>query len=232
MPWYAGPTLLDHLERVEVAYDHPYEIAARFPVQWVVRPGGPAASSNGASGGDVDYRGYAGQLASGALRVGDEVVVLPSGLTTRIAAIDTFDGPLEEAIAPLSVTLRIEDDLDVSRGDLICPAAAIPNVGRELQADVCWMSEEPLRPGARYALKHTPRAATAIVDELRDVVDVHTLERRPPTESLELNDIGRVALRTSAPLAFDGYRSNRRTGSFILIDEASNGTVGAGLIAA
>ena len=223
LAWYGGPTLLGHLEEVEVAYDHPHDIAARFPVQWVIKP---------VSGADQDYRGYAGQLQSGALRVGDEVVVAPGGRSTRIAAIDTYDGPLEEAIAPQSLTLRLEDQLDVSRGDLIVPAEAQPTIAREFQADVCWMSEQPLRAGGRYAIKHTTRAATAIVDELLDVVDVHALERTGAPAQLELNDIGRVALRTSAPLAFDPYRSNRRTGSFILIDEAGNGTVGAGMIVA
>jgi sulfate adenylyltransferase subunit 1 (EFTu-like GTPase family) len=182
------------------------------------------------AGEQQDYRGYAGQLCSGALRVGDEVAVLPSGQRTRIAAIDTYDGPLEEAIAPQSVTLRLEDDLDVSRGELVCPADAQPMLARELQADVCWMSEQPLRAGARYAIKHTSRAAAAIVSELLDVVDVHTLERSDAPEQLRLNDIGRVALKTSVPLAFDPYSSNRRTGSFILIDEATNGTAGAGMI--
>ena len=225
MPWYEGPVLLDHLEQVEVAYDHPDEKPARFPVQWVVRP-------SGAAGTDGDYRGYAGQLASGALRRGDEVEVLPSGGRTRIAAIDTYDGELEEAMAPMSLTLRLEDEIDISRGELICHPDEAPSVTRALSADVCWMTEEPLRPGSRYVLKHTSRHATAIVDGIDDVVDVHTLERVEPPAELALNDIGRVHLRTSAPLAFDAYTSNRRTGSFILIDEGSNSTVGAGMIAA
>jgi bifunctional enzyme CysN/CysC len=222
MPWYDGPPLLELLEQVEVAYDHPDEKPARFPVQWVIRPTATVA----------DYRGYSGQLASGALRVGDEVAVLPSGARTRITGIDTYDGPLEEAMAPMSLTLRLEDELDVSRGELICHPERAPMVARELQADVCWMSEQPLRPGGRYVLKHTSRTATAIVDRMEDIVDVHTLERVAPPEELELNDIARVHLRTSAPLTFDPYASNRRTGSFILIDESSNGTVGAGMIAA
>jgi sulfate adenylyltransferase large subunit len=224
MGWYEGPVLLEHLEQVEVAYDHPYDKPARFPVQWVIRP------ANGGAGAE-DYRGYAGQLASGALRKGEEVTVLPSGIRTRIAAIDTYDGELEEAMAPMSLTLRLEDELDVSRGELICRAEEAPTVARELEADVCWMAERPLRAGGRYVIKHTSRSVTAIVEEISDLVDVHTLERTPPPEDLELNDIGRVRLRTSAPLAFDPYASNRRTGSFILIDEATNETVGAGMIA-
>ncbi len=226
MKWYEGQPLLEFLEEVEVAYDHPYDKQARFPVQWVIRPANGATRS-GESG---DYRGYAGQLASGALRVGEEVVALPSGLQTRIAAIDTYEGELEEAQAPMSVTLRLEDELDVSRGELICRAEEAPTVSRELQADVCWLNERPLRAGGRYVIKHTTRGATAIVDELQDVVDVHTLERASAPEQLALNDIGRVRLRTSTPLAFDPYRSNRRTGSFILIDEATNETVGAGMV--
>src|SRR5579863_8858524 len=221
MPWYDGEPLLSHLEAVEVSYDHPYDIPARFPVQWVVRTGGS----------DGEYRGYAGQLASGALRPGEEVVVLPSGQRTRIAAIDTFDGPLAEAVAPLSMTLRLEDDLDVARGELIAGINEAPAVTREIEADVCWMDGAPLRAGARYAIKHTTRAATAIVDAVLDRADVDTLEREGGAAELGLNDIGRVALRISAPLAVDSYTRNRRTGSFVLIDEVSNATVGAGMIA-
>jgi sulfate adenylyltransferase large subunit len=222
MAWYEGPALLELLEQVEVAYDHPFDRPARFPVQWVVRP---------ANGDASDYRGYAGQLASGALRRGEEVAVLPGGAVTRIAAIDTYDGELDEAIAPMSLTLRLEDELDVSRGELICHPDESATVARALRADVCWMADAPLKPGGRYALKHTSRNATAIVEQIDDVVDVHTLERSQPASELVLNDIGRVHLRTSVPLAFDPYTSNRRTGSFILIDQDSNETVGAGLIA-
>jgi bifunctional enzyme CysN/CysC len=259
MPWYDAPgrsTLLELLEQVEVAYDHPYDTPARFPVQWVIRPtatvtvggaqgngsvpatGGTTARVNDpatANGGAMtvdDYRGYAGQLASGALRKGEEVTVLPSGRTTRIAAIDTYDGELEEAMAPMSLTLRLEDELDVSRGETICRPDEAPTVARELEADVCWMTDELLRPGSRYLLKHTSRSVQAIIDAIEDLVDVHTLERVAAPQELGLNDIGRVRLRTSAPLVFDPYSANRRTGSFILIDEASNETVGAGMIAA
>jgi sulfate adenylyltransferase large subunit len=225
MAWYdhpTHPTLLELLEQVEVAYDHPDDRPARFPVQWVIRP------ANGAG----DYRGYSGQLASGALRRGDEVAVLPTGGRTRIAAIDTYDGELEEAMAPMSLTLRLEDELDVSRGTLLCHPDEAPVVARELEADICWMTDEPLRPGSRYQLKQTSRSALALVDAIEDLVDVHTLERVPASAAagLALNDIGRVRLRTSVPLVFDPYVSNRRTGSFILIDESSNGTVGAGMI--
>jgi sulfate adenylyltransferase large subunit len=223
MDWYTGPVLLDLLEQVEVAYDHPNERPARFPVQWVIRPAGAGTS---------DYRGYAGQLASGALRRGEEVAVLPGGGRTRIAAIDTYDGELEEATAPMSFTLRLEDELDVSRGELICHPDEAPVVARELEADVCWMTDDLLRPGSRYVLKHTSRSAPAIVDAIEDLIDVHTLERVADPQEMGLNDIGRVRLRTAVPLVFDPYTSNRRTGSFILIDESSNRTVGAGMIAA
>jgi bifunctional enzyme CysN/CysC len=232
MPWYDGLVLLELLEQVEVAYDHPYEKPARFPVQWVIRPsnGARANGAGGANGAGDAYRGYSGQLASGSLRRGDEVAVLPAGGRTRIAAIDTYDGELEEAMAPMSLTLRLEDELDVSRGELICRPEEAPMVAQQLEADVCWMDEKPLRAGSRYLIKHTSRSATAIIDEIEDVVDVHTLERDAPPEQLELNDIGRVRLRTSAALVFDPYTRNRRTGSFILIDESSNRTVGAGMI--
>jgi sulfate adenylyltransferase large subunit len=224
MDWYEGPVLLEYLEQVEVVYDHPGEKPARFPVQWVVRPSGGERTG--------DYRGYSGQLASGALCVGDEVVVLPSGQHTRIAAIDTYDGELEEAVAPMSVTLRLEDELDVARGELICRVEETPTVDRELYAEVCWLNERPLRAGGRYVIKHTTRSAAAVVQELGSHLDVHTLERTEPTPQLSLNDIGMVRLRTSAPLAFDPYRVNRRTGSFILIDETTNETVGAGMVGA
>jgi sulfate adenylyltransferase large subunit len=223
MGWYDGPTLLELLEQVEVAYDHPYDTPARFPVQWVIRPSGPNGS---------DYRGYAGQLASGAFRTGEEIVVLPGGRRTSIAAIDTYDGELTEALAPMSVTLRLSDELDISRGETICRVEQPPTVARELEADVCWMTDQPLRKGGRYIVKHTTREVTAIVEDLCDHVDVHTLERADAPPELALNDIGRIRLRTSAPLVFDPYESNRRTGSFILIDEASNNTVGAGLVVA
>jgi sulfate adenylyltransferase large subunit len=229
MSWYEDPTrhphhptLLELLEQVEVSYDHPHDTPARFPVQWVIRPSGPDSS---------DYRGYAGQVASGAFRPGEEIVVLPGGQRTSIAAIDTYDGELDEAMAPMSLTLRLEDELDVSRGELICRPDEAPEVASELSADICWMADAPLRPGSRYAIKHTSRAAMAIVEGIDDAIDVHTLERTEPPPELALNDIGRVRLRTSSPLVFDHYNSNRRTGSFILIDESTNRTVGAGMIA-
>jgi sulfate adenylyltransferase large subunit len=222
MDWYEGPTLLDFLETVDVAYDHPYDKPARFPVQWVIRPAAEA--------GPADYRAYAGQLSSGALARGDEVVVLPGRGRTQIAAIDSYDGELDEAVAPMSFALRLADELDVSRGELICRPEEAATVARELHADVCWMTEQPLQARSRYVIKQTTRSASAVVDEIEDRVDVHTLARVPDATQLQLNDIGRVRLRTSVPLAFDPYSANRRTGSFIMIDADTNETVGAGLI--
>ncbi|HEX6389633.1 MAG TPA: sulfate adenylyltransferase, partial [Solirubrobacteraceae bacterium] len=217
MPWYGGTPLLEHLETVQVADARNLD-DVRFPVQWVIRDHA------------TDYRGYAGQLAGGVLRTGDEVLVLPSRLRTRIAKIDTFDGDLPEAVAGMSVTLLLEDELDVSRGDIICRPDGAPQLSREFEATVCWMADAPLRAGARYAIKHATHGARAIVDEVVDHVDVHTLTPDEDASELGLNDIGRVRLRTSKPMAFDPYARNRATGSFILIDESTNDTVGAGMI--
>jgi bifunctional enzyme CysN/CysC len=220
MAWYGGPSLLEHLHQVEGAA-HGREEAGRFPVQWVVRP---------MSARHTDYRGYAGQVAGGVLRKGQQVVVLPSGRTSRIAAIDTFEGEVEEAFAPMSVCVRLTDELDVGRGDLICAAEQPAQVGQDLEATVCWMVEQPLRPQARLSLKHTTRCSKVAVRELASRLDVNTLAWEPGPGALELNDIGRVTLRAAAPLAYDEYRHNRVTGSFILIDEATHATVAAGMI--
>jgi bifunctional enzyme CysN/CysC len=220
MPWYDGPSLLYHLEHVHVASDRNL-IDCRLPVQWVVRP---------MSEEHHDYRGYAGQIASGVFKPGDEVVVLPSGTTTRIARIDSVDGPLEEAYPPLSVTMLLEDPVDISRGDFICRPHNQPHPVRQVEAMVCWMSEQPLTEKRRFALKHTSRTVRAVVDELRYRVDVNTLHRDESAAELGLNEIGRVHLRTSAPLLVDDYRRNRATGGFILIDEDTNDTVGAGMM--
>ncbi len=220
MAWYEGPSLLYHLEHVHIASDRNLK-DSRFPVQWVVRP---------QTDEHHDYRGYAGQVAGGVFRPGDEVLVLPSGRTTRVAGIDTFDGPLEEAFPPLSVTLRLEDPLDISRGDMICRPHNHPELARELDATVCWMTDRPLAPGGRYAIRHTSREARAVVSELQYRVDVNTLHRDEAAEQLALNEIGRLTLRLSAPLIVDPYRRNRTTGAFVLIDEATNDTVGAGMV--
>jgi sulfate adenylyltransferase subunit 1 (EFTu-like GTPase family) len=182
--------------------------------------------------GESDYRGYAGQLAGGVLRPGDEVLVLPSERVTTVASVDSYEGPLDVAFAPMSVSVRLTDALDVSRGDIICRPGDRPALARDLVADVCWMADAALRPGGRYMIKHATHSARAIVESIDGLLDVSSLQRvRGPAE-LALNDIGRVRLRTSKPLAFDPYARNRFTGSFILIDEATNDTVGAGMITA
>jgi bifunctional enzyme CysN/CysC len=217
MKWYEGPPLLYHLERVHVASDRNLH-DVRFPVQYVVRDGAD------------ERRGYAGQVSAGVLRTGDEVLVVPSGDTTRITSIEGPQGPVEQAFPPMSVVLRLEDELDVSRGDMICRPHNRPTRARSLEAMVCWMSDRPASAGDRLLLKQTTRWVTASVEDVRYRVDVETLHRDRTASQLELNDIGRLKLRTSAPLAVDDYRRNRQTGSFILVDEATNDTVGAGMI--
>jgi sulfate adenylyltransferase large subunit len=218
MDWYQGPPLLYHLEHVVIASDRDLS-GLRFPVQWVVRP---HAS---------DYRGYAGQLAGGVLRPGDEVLVLPSGQHTHVEAIDTFEGQRECAFPPMSLTLRVSDQLDISRGEMIVGPEDPPTATRDVEATVCWMSETPLQPGARYAIKHTARSARGVIDALDFRVNVNTLEHEPASE-LKLNEIGRIRLRSSHPLVVDPYVRNRTTGSFILVDEASGDTVAAGMVVA
>jgi bifunctional enzyme CysN/CysC len=221
MPWYDGASLLHHLEEVFIASDRNL-IDARFPVQYVIRP---------QSAGWPDYRAYGGQVAGGILKQGDEVMVLPSGLTTTIESIDTFDGPVEAAYPPMSVAIRLADDLDVSRGDMICRTHNQPQVGQDIDAMVCWMTDQSsLTVGTRLALKHTTRVARAVVRDFQYRLDVNTLHRDESADSLSLNEIGRVTLRTTVPLFYDGYRRNRSTGSFILVDEASGFTAAAGMI--
>ncbi len=219
MPWYDGPSLLHHLENVHVASDRNL-IDARFPVQYVLRP---------QSTQHRDYRGYAGSVAGGVFKPGDDVVVLPSGLETRIAAIDSSDGPVAEAFPPMSVTLRPEHDLDVSRGDMICRPNNAPVPTQDLDAMVCWMSDTPLAPGQLLAVKHTTRTTRGLVKQLQYRLDVNTLHRDEEAGHLRLNDIGRVRLCTTTPLFLDAYRRNRATGGFILIDETTNRTVAAGM---
>ena len=218
--WYDGPVLLEHLETVEISSDRDLE-SRRFPVQWVIRP---------QSGAHHDYRGYAGQVAGGIWSAGDEVVVLPAGLRTRVETLELLDGSLESAVPPMSVTIRLADDIDVPRGDMFADPADPPVVAREIEGRVCWMSERPLEARARLAIKQTTRSVRAIADELVSRLEVHTLEDAPAPERLELNDIGVVRLRLSEPLCVDPYAVNRSTGSFVLIDEATNETVGAGIV--
>jgi bifunctional enzyme CysN/CysC len=221
MAWYHGPTVLELLEEIHVGSDYNM-IDVRFPVQYVIRPHRRKYQ---------DYRGYAGTVAGGLIKPGDDVVVLPSGFSTKVASIDTHDGPVEEASPPMSVILTLEGELDISRGDMICRPHNQPHASQDLDAMVVWMSEgPPLRPGIKYAIKHTTRWGRAIVNDLQYRIDVNTLHRDESAESLGLNEIGRIRLRTTTPFFFDEYRRNRETGSFILVDESTNATVGAGMI--
>jgi bifunctional enzyme CysN/CysC len=221
MPWYEGTSLLHHLEHVFIASDRNL-IDARFPVQYVLRP---------MQNAHHDYRGYAGTVVGGVLKAGDDVIVLPSGFTSTIASIETADGPVEEAFPPMSVSVRLASEIDISRGDMICRPTNQPHIGQDIDAMVCWMGEaSTLTNGAKLVIKHTTRSARALVKNLHYRLDVNTLHRENEINSLSLNEIGRVTLRTTVPLFFDDYRRNRETGSFILIDEATNATVGAGMI--
>jgi bifunctional enzyme CysN/CysC len=219
-PWYGGPTLLHHLEHLYIGSDRNL-IDARFPVQFVIRP---------MSHDHHDYRGYAGQVASGTFRSGDEVMVLPTGFVTTVAGIDAFGGPIGDAFPPMSVSIRLADDLDVSRGDMICRPHNAPTSTQDIDAMVCWFHERPLREGAIYSIKHTTRVARCRVQGLQYRLDVNSLHRDEQPGAIAMNDMGRISLRTTVPLFVDEYRRNRITGSFILVDEGTDETVGAGMI--
>ncbi len=221
MPWFHGATLLYHLETVHIAGDRNL-IDVRFPVQWVIRP---------QSDNYPDYRGYAGQVAGGVLRPGDDVIVLPSGMTTKITRLESGGQDLDAAFPPMSVTVHLADDVDVGRGDMLCRPNNQVTVGQDLDAMICWMSDRPLQPKGRYALKHTTRWTRAVVTEILYRLDVNT-GHRDDADKLELNGLGRVRLRTTTPILYDPYRRNRTTGSFILVDEATNATVAAGMLLA
>jgi bifunctional enzyme CysN/CysC len=219
MPWYKGPALLSYLENVRLDDVAPAAKPGRFPIQWIVKP----------LPGSSESRGYAGSIASGVFAPGDEVVILPGGLRTRIASIATFDGALDSAAAPRAICMSFVDELDVGRGDLVAPAGSRPEVTDSFDATVCWMDGAPLRAGARYLLKHTTRTTPVVVRELVHRTDVDTLAPEP-AETLDINEIGLVRLQSATDLALDPYREHRTTGSFILIDDATNATVGAGLV--
>ncbi|HSK54111.1 MAG TPA: GTP-binding protein [Jiangellales bacterium] len=222
-PWYDGPTLLDYLETVPLEVDPRHE-PFRFPVQYVLRP-----HPGDRSDGHRDYRAYAGQVATGVVRVGDEVVVLPAGRRSTVAGLDTADGSLEQAFAPQSVAVRLSDDLDVSRGDLLVHPGGSPAVTQDLAATVCWLAERELRPGARLLLKHGTRTVRAVVREIRSRLELDPVAGSP-AQSLALNDIGRVVLRLAGPVAADPYAASRRTGSFLLIDDHDGWTLAAGMV--
>ncbi len=220
-PWYGGSSLLYHLENVYIGPDANH-VDARFPVQYVIRPHNDAYH---------DYRGYAGRVAGGVFKTGDEITVLPSGFTSRIKALDTFESQVAEAFSPMSVTIRLEDEIDISRGDMLAKPGNQPNVGQDIDAMVCWFDQDkPLDPRGKYLLRHTTREVKAVVEDLVYKVDINTLHKIEDADQLAMNDIGRIRLRVSAPLFFDSYRRNRITGSFILVDPFNNKTVGAGMI--
>ena len=221
-PWYAGPTLLGHLETVHIASDWNLN-GLRFPVQWVNRPNNPRDEKL------HDFRGLSGQLAGGIVRVGQRIMVLPSGLKTTVKEIWTYDGPLEEAFCPQSVTIVLEHDIDISRGDVLIGPENLPGLSADLRARVCWMNPRPLVSNRKYFLKHNAQSVQAIVTSLDGRINIHNFEPEPATE-LAMNDIGEIRLRTSKPLVFDGYATNRLTGSFILIEQGTNQTVAAGML--
>jgi len=221
MPWYEGSSLLHHLEEVHIASDRNL-VDVRFPVQYVIRPHGR---------GHHDYRGFAGRVAGGVLKPGDDIVVLPSGFESKISSIDTADGPIDEAFPPMSVTVRLADEIDISRGDMICRPHNQPASTQDVEAMVCWLTEaSTLQPGARLSIKHTTRWAKALVRDIQYRLDINTLHRDEAADGLALNEIGRVTLRTTQPLFVDEYRRNRETGSFILVDDVTNNTVAAGIV--
>ena len=223
MPWYGGPTLLHHLETVHIGSDRSLD-GFRLPVQWVNRPAHPTDPQL------HDFRGFSGQIAGGIARVGKKVIVLPSRLCTTIKEIHTAEGPAPEAFSPQSVTLVLEDDIDISRGDLIAGLNTPPGSSTELQANICWMHPHPLQCGRKYLLKHTTQTVQAIVTSIEHRLNFTDLEAESTPAGLALNDIGEIRLKTSKPLHFDGYASNRHTGAFILIEQGTNATVGAGML--
>lgn len=221
MPWYQGPSLLYHLETVYIGAQENH-VDARFPVQWVIRP---------QSDKYHDYRGYGGRVAGGVFKPGDQVTLLPSGFNSRIKAIDTYEGALKEAYSPLSVTITLEDEIDISRGDMIVKQNNPPRVDQNIEAMICWFSEtKNLQSRGKYILRHTTKEVKAVVKDVRYKVNINTLHKIEDDLEFRLNDIGRISLRTSAPLFFDAYKNNRNTGSFVLIDEGTNETVAAGMI--
>lgn len=220
MPWYQGSTLLYYLENVHIASDYNF-IDCRFPVQYVVRPYTDEYH---------DYRGYAGRIAGGIFRRGDEVMLLPSGFTTKIARIETYDGDLEEAFPPLSVTLHIADDFDISRGDMIVRVNNVPRQDQDLDLMICWFNEKPLQERGKYVLRHTTKEARCIIRDIRYKMNVNTLHRDMNDKEIRMNDIARISIRSTLPLFVDAYQKNRITGSVILIDEGTNETVAAGMV--
>jgi len=224
-PWFEGPTLLHHLETVHIASDRNLT-TLRFPVQWVNRPNNPTDPAL------HDFRGLSGQIASGIIRKGQEVIVLPTGIKSRVKDIWSYDRSLDEAFCPQSVTVCLEHDIDISRGDMIVGPENLPGRSSELHAQVCWMHVKPLQPGRKYFLKHATQTVQAIVTKLDSRINMTTLDPEPDPEALAINDIGGIRITTAKPLVFDGYATNHLTGSFILIEQGTNATVAAGMLSA
>ncbi|SHF58701.1 sulfate adenylyltransferase subunit 1 [Fodinibius roseus] len=220
MPWYGGATLLYTLENVQVDSDYNH-VDSRFPVQWVTRP---------QSEEYPDYRGYAGQVAGGVFKPGDEIIALPSGFTSTIDTVETYKSEEDEVFQPMSITMTLEDEIDISRGDMIAKPDNQPTVGQDIDLMVCWLNKEPLDPRGKYAIKHTTQDARCIIKEVKYKVNINTLHRVEGDKEIGLNDIGRIQIRTTKPLFYDSYKRNRVTGSVIIIDEYTNETVGAGMI--
>ncbi|WP_413774118.1 sulfate adenylyltransferase subunit CysN [Candidatus Nitrosacidococcus sp. I8] len=221
MPWYQGSTLLHTLENIHISNDYNHT-DSRFAVQYVIRPHSHEYH---------DYRGYAGRVSSGVFRPGDEITALPSGLSTQIKSIDTMDGSIDEAFAPMCVTFTLEDDIDISRGDMLVKSVYQPQISQDIELMVCWLNEVPLILGAKYIVKHTTKEVRCIVKEIQSKLDVTSLNQsKDKVANLELNDIGKIKIRTANPLFFDSYHNNREIGSLILINEFTNETVGAGMI--
>ncbi len=220
MPWYQGPTFLYHLENVYVGGEENH-VDARFPVQWVIRP---------MSDEWHDFRGYAGRVAGGVFKPGDDVTVLPSGFTTKVKAIHSPDGDLEEAFAPQSVCLTLTEEIDISRGDTLVKTNNPPRITQDIEAMICWFSAKAMPPRAKLVIRHTTQETKAIIQEVKYHVDINSLHKNDGVTGFNMNDIGRISLRTAVPLIHDPYNRNRITGSFILIDPGSNETVAAGMI--
>jgi sulfate adenylyltransferase subunit 1 len=220
MPWFEGSTLLYYLENVHIGSDHNL-IDCRFPVQYVIRPN---------TNEFHDYRGYAGRIAGGVFKKGDTVMALPSGFTSKIAKINTYDGEIEEAHPPMSITLLLEDEIDISRGDMIVRENNKPEVSQDIEVMVCWFTERPLQIHGKYALLHTTQEVRCIVKDIRYKLNINTLHRNQEDKNIGMNDIARIFIRTTKPLFFDIYRRNRSTGSVIFVDEGTNETLGAGMI--
>ena len=220
MDWYDGSTLLHLLENIHIGSDHNH-VDCRFPVQFVIRP---------QSKEYPDYRGYAGRIEGGVFKPGDDVAVLPSGFTSKIKAIDTFDGEVNQAFSPMSVCITLEDDIDISRGDMIIRENNKPTIEQDIDVMICWMNEKKMMPRGKYTIRHTSQTARCIIKEVKYKMDINTLHRIEDEKEIGLNDIARISIRTTKPLFFDSYRRNRNTGSVILVDESTNDTVAAGMI--